>query len=104
MPDGGHAEILQVIPRQLAEDLAVDLIVTERRLVFAESKASQPVSHVHSLVPNTCDNDRPARTWCPGDCYPPRTRFLSPVEPTLNVGAGRFPRGRSTTSARIIRR
>src|SRR5580693_495427 len=55
MSDGRHAEVLQVIPRQLAEDLAVDLIVTERRLVFAESKASQPVSHVHSHVPNTCD-------------------------------------------------
>ena len=55
MSDGRHAEFLQVIPRQLGEDLAVDLIVTERRLVFAQSKASQPVSHVHSHVPNTCD-------------------------------------------------
>src|ERR1700722_5490494 len=55
MSDGRHAELLEVIPRELGEDLAVNLIVTERRLVFAQPKASQPVSNVHSHVPNTCD-------------------------------------------------
>src|SRR6516162_9693549 len=51
MSDGRHAELLQVLSRQVAEDVAVDLIVTEHRLVFAEPKAPQPVSHVHGRVP-----------------------------------------------------
>lgn len=53
MSDGRHAQLFKVIPRQLQEDLAVNLIVAERRLVFAESKASEPVIHIHSHVPNT---------------------------------------------------
>ena len=64
MSDGDHAEFFKVIARQLGEDLAVDLIVAERRLVFAESKATQPFSHVHSHVPNAREDDRSVRTEC----------------------------------------
>jgi hypothetical protein len=72
MSDGGNAEFFQVSARQRWKELTVDLIVTERALVFAEAKASQPVSHVHSHVPDTRDDDRPVWTWCPGGFLPVR--------------------------------
>ena len=50
MSDGTHAEFHQVVSRQVGQDLAVDLIVTERRLVLAEPKAPQPAPHVHGRV------------------------------------------------------
>jgi hypothetical protein len=75
------AEFLQVIPRQVAEDLAVDLIVTERRLVFAEPKAPHPVSHVHGRVPHRLrSDDRPKRDMLS------RTRQIVVVQISGNHG------------------
>ena len=66
MADGRHAEFLQVVSRQAGEDLAVDLIVTERRLVLAEPEAPQPVSYVHGRVsPRPDPHDPPERADCP---------------------------------------
>ena len=50
MSDGRHAEFLQVVTRQIGEDFAIDLILTERPFVFAEPEAPQPVSDVHGRV------------------------------------------------------
>ncbi len=64
MSDGRHAEFLQVVPRQVGEDLAVDLLVTERRLVLAEPKAPQPVSHVRGRISHwlRADDDQTGHT------------------------------------------
>jgi len=40
--DDGDADILQVLRRQLRQDLAIDLVLAKRGLVLSEAETSQP--------------------------------------------------------------
>ena len=47
MTNRTDADLLQVLLSEVREDLLVDLVVSERRLVFFEAQAPQPSSEVH---------------------------------------------------------
>ena len=49
--DWNHADLLQVLLRQSREDLLVNLVFAEGRLVSFETEAPQPASEVHAPVP-----------------------------------------------------
>src|SRR6476661_2246809 len=53
MPDDGDAQILQVLRRQLRQDLFADRIVAESGLVLFEAEAPQPDHDVHNSAPNS---------------------------------------------------
>jgi hypothetical protein len=44
-----HAEILEVLGREIRQHMLVHFIVAECLLVLAEAKAAQSGSHVHGL-------------------------------------------------------
>jgi hypothetical protein len=45
--DRGNANVLEVIRRQLRQNVRVDLVVPEIRLVMAEAETAKPPRHVH---------------------------------------------------------
>ena len=50
MADKIDAQILQVVGRQLAQDLGVDLVIAERLVVTLKTKAAQPYRYVHAVI------------------------------------------------------
>jgi hypothetical protein len=50
MPDSNDAKVLQVLRRQARQDLLIDLVFAERRLIPFETKAAQSMTEVHDGV------------------------------------------------------
>ena len=65
MADGGDAEILEIVDRQLRQHRAVDFVVAERRLVLPEAKRSAANSRHPCRRPQTGADDGPTRAQCP---------------------------------------
>jgi hypothetical protein len=51
MSDGHHADVFEVLGRQLRQNCFIDRILAECRLVLFEAKAPQPTSEVHDWQP-----------------------------------------------------
>ena len=50
MPEGEHAELLEIGVAQVNQNVAVNSVLAERRFILAEPKAPQPIPHVHGSV------------------------------------------------------
>jgi hypothetical protein len=50
MPDSNDGKVLQVLRRQARQDLLIDLVFAERRLIPFETKAAQSMTEVHDGV------------------------------------------------------
>jgi hypothetical protein len=48
--DDNDAKVLQVLGRQTRQDLLIDLVFAERRLIPFETKAAEPIPEVHDGV------------------------------------------------------
>src|SRR5215472_10028285 len=46
-----HADVLEIIGRQLQQHSPIDFVLTERSLVSLEAQAVQPCRHVHQTLP-----------------------------------------------------
>jgi hypothetical protein len=46
------ADVLEVVVRQPRQQVRVDLVVSEIRLVLAEPETAKPPPHVHGRAPN----------------------------------------------------
>ena len=67
MAHHADAQVLQVLCRQVRQDLFADCIVAKGGFVLFEAEAPQPTSHVHDGVlirPIESDNC-PGETTCP---------------------------------------
>ena len=61
------AQVLQVLRRQVGQDLLADLILAECRLILFEAKPPQPTSDIHGGAPvRLALHDPPAETACLG--------------------------------------
>ena len=54
MSDDNDAKVLQVLGRQTRQDLLIDLVFAERRLIPFKTNAAQPIPEVHDGVADTC--------------------------------------------------
>jgi hypothetical protein len=52
----GDAELLEIALGQLGQHLVVDLVLSDDRLVFLETEASQPNSDIHGRVLTELDS------------------------------------------------
>ena len=50
MSDDNEAKVLQALGRQTRQDLLIDLVFAERRLIPLKTKAAQPIPEVHDGV------------------------------------------------------
>src|SRR5271165_1831996 len=50
MADGGDAEILEIVERQLRQHRIVDIVVAEGGLVLPEAQRSEPAPDVHPSI------------------------------------------------------
>jgi hypothetical protein len=50
MANGDDAEIPQILGRQAPENLEVDIVLAERRLVLFEAELPQPASDIHARL------------------------------------------------------
>ena len=51
MPDNSDTKVLQVLRRQVGQDLLADCILTECRLILFKAKLPQPTSDVDGGAP-----------------------------------------------------
>jgi hypothetical protein len=68
VPNHADAQVLQVLRRQVGQDLLADLILAECRLILFEAKPPQPTSDVHGGAPvRAALHDPPDETACLGE-------------------------------------
>src|SRR6516162_5249383 len=53
MTDGCHADVLEIIPRELRKHQPIDLVITERGLVPLEAQVPQPRRYAHQAPPSS---------------------------------------------------
>ena len=67
-----HAEFFEVAVRQIGQNLGVDFVFQEQRLVFTETEAPQPIPDVH-----TRSSNEPGSKMVPGETASSGHRFLN---------------------------
>src|ERR1700736_459194 len=70
MPNRGDAHLSEVLGGELREDLGVDVVFAECRLVPFKAEAPQPPSDLHGQAPLVCAIIALSGRLCPGRCYP----------------------------------
>jgi hypothetical protein len=97
--DDNDAKVLQVLGRQTRQDLLIDLVFAERRLIPFKTNAAQPIPEVHDSVLIT-------RRYGPGRSHAVSLRHLS-MAAGLRTGKGAaapsLPAAHSPTLAVITR-
>ena len=51
MPDGGDADVLEIVGSQLGQDACVNLVVPERLLIALQPQLPQPTRDIHEPSP-----------------------------------------------------
>jgi len=68
VPDRRDPEIAQILGRQPAQNLTINIVVTERRRVLFEPETAKPFGDVHRCCPDTAslgDHYNPGAEFCP---------------------------------------
>ena len=65
MADAGDADILEVVGRQLRQDLDIDFVVAKRGLVLLEAEISQPLADIHGWPHIPFQDNRSVVASCP---------------------------------------